>query len=128
MPDLEELKTSEWNEEFEKLCRNRLLMGAFRYGLMARAKSKQLSNHIQSALDRLQIYAETGNAEHLVDVANMCQLEFTHQGHPKFHFKASDDGYHTPEFTANKLLPRQEHKDAPKFCDCELCKKIKGDL
>ena len=31
---LESLRSSEWSREFEELMRNRLLMGAFRYGLL----------------------------------------------------------------------------------------------
>ena len=33
-PSLESLKKTEWSPEFEKLMRNRLIMGAIRYGLL----------------------------------------------------------------------------------------------
>lgn len=32
---LEELRESEWSEEFEKFMRNRLIMGAIRYGRLS---------------------------------------------------------------------------------------------
>ena len=95
LPDLESLRETEWNSEFETLMRNRLVMGAFRYGLFA---MKLAGNHgwdligyLQSKLDH---YKATGDMEDLVDVANMALLEFTAPTHKDAHWKAKDDGVH----------------------------------
>ena len=90
-PDLTLLSKTEWSPEFEKLMRNRLLMGAYRYGLL-RASGKPQYDRIRSAKDRLDAYISTGNLEHLVDVANMMLPEFVEGKHPLRHFTASDDG------------------------------------
>jgi hypothetical protein len=96
MPDLESLKKTEQNKEFRKLCQNRFIMGAFRYGLMGEP-GKARWDRVQSAIDRLKLYQEDGNAEHLVDAANLCELEFDDPNHKNFHFSAADDKIHTKE-------------------------------
>lgn len=90
---LESLQRSEWSPLFEKLMRVRLLMGRFRYGRMNRIGDKNY-DRVASAKHRLQMYRETGNTEYLVDVANLCMLEFEHGTHPNKHFNAIDDGHH----------------------------------
>lgn len=94
IPSLEELKQTEWSELFERYMRNRLIMGSIRYGRMAEPTSY---NHMDSVAQRLTLYTETGNGEHLVDIANLCMVEFVQQNHKNFHFKSGDDGYHSPK-------------------------------
>lgn len=91
-PSYESLQETEWNNEFEKLMRNRLILGAMRYGLLC---EKISYDSITSIRQRLDLFEADGNGEHLVDIANICLVCFTRQDHPKFHFKASDDGVHT---------------------------------
>ncbi len=75
---LPDLIKSEWNHEFEKLCRNRLIMGAFRYGELDRKhRGIKEYDYVESALDRLKLYKDSPNLEILVDVANFMLLEFT---------------------------------------------------
>ena len=90
---LAELRKTEWSPEFEKLMRNRLLMGAFRY---ERLNSPNKSNYptATEAIKRICKYIESGNTEHLVDAANMCLIEFLHGKHPNKHFSSIDDGEH----------------------------------
>ncbi len=90
---LESLRLSEWSPEFERLMRNRLLMGRFRYASMADSNRPQY-NRIESSIKRLREYQDIGNLELLVDVANLCLLEFVHGDHPSKHFDAKDDGEH----------------------------------
>ncbi len=95
--DIEELRKTEWSPEFEKLMRNRLLMGALRYGVMGHGsvpENKPQYNRIESIRKRLKFFEESGNAEWLVDIANMALLMFEERQHPNFHFEAGDDGYH----------------------------------
>lgn len=87
----EQLRASQWSPEFEEQMRNRLMMGAFRYGLLG-APDKPQFDHVPSIERRLQKYKETGNAEHLVDIANLCMCETLEPAHPNFHFDAQDVG------------------------------------
>ncbi len=90
---LTDLKKSEWNTLFEQLMRNRLIIGALRYGkLLSPGKPKY--DRVNSMIKRLNAYQQSGNKEHLVDVANLSMLEFTECHHPRQHFQAIDDGEH----------------------------------
>lgn len=89
----DELRASEWSPEFERLMRNRLMMGALRYGRLG-AEGKPQYDRIASAVKRLQQYDRTGNQELLVDAANLCLVEFVEGRHPTRHFHAVDDGEH----------------------------------
>lgn len=95
LPDLEDLRVSEWSPEFEGLMRNRMIMGAFRYGLLGDSK-KPKYDRVSSAIKRLKEYQKSGNTESLVDAANICLLEFSEGNHPLKHFNSVDDGEHTP--------------------------------
>ena len=90
--DLEELSQTEWSPKFEKLMRNRLIMGALRYERFGPEKSDYPT--ATEAIRRITKYIETGNTEHLVDAANMCLLEFEFGKHPHKHFRGVDDGEH----------------------------------
>ncbi|MBN8246231.1 MAG: hypothetical protein J0L84_02165 [Verrucomicrobia bacterium] len=90
LPDLER---SEWSHAFEQLMRNRLIMGALRYGCIG-AVGKPDYDRVPSMQKRLAAYAKSGNTELLVDVANLCLLEFVEGRHPLRHFHASDDAPH----------------------------------
>ena len=92
-PTLTELRKTEWSKPFERLMRNRLLMGAFRYGLK-RNKGDQGCDMVASLRRRIEMYEETGNLEYLVDCANLALLEFEWPSHSNAHFGADDDGEH----------------------------------
>ena len=98
---LEELYQSQWSPKFEELMRNRLVMGAMRYGLL-HAPGKKQYDRVASVKKRVQLYAETGNLEHLVDCANECLLEFEESRHPQRHFGAQDGEhvYRTPSVSS----------------------------
>ena len=95
-PDLDTLKKSEWSVHFEQLMRNRLIMGAMRYGGI-HAKGKPKYDRVASINRRLKQYQSTGNKEILVDVANMCLLEFEECDHTNAHFHAIDNATHPDE-------------------------------
>lgn len=86
----DQLAKSEWSSEFEQLMRHRLIMGALRYGRI-HLPNKRTYNRVPSMVRRLKKYAESGNKEFLVDVANLCLLEFVECHHPKAHFHAIDN-------------------------------------
>jgi|GEM_PF-779127 len=84
------------SEQFDDLCSNRLVLGHMRYGPVRQQKA--VYDNIESAITRLRRYQETGNREHLVDAANLCEVEFVNGRHPKGHWDPSDDGEHTPRY------------------------------
>lgn len=91
--DYTELIQSEWSNEFEQLMRNRLIMGAIRYGKI-NAKNKPKYDRIDSIVKRAIKYNETKNSEFLVDIANLCLLEFVEGDN---HFDSIDDGEHVKQ-------------------------------
>ena len=98
LPELEivtydELCESEWSPEFEQYMRNRLMMGALRYGRL-RIEGKPHYNRVHRLRECLIDYEATGNLECLVDVANLALVEFVEGKHAQRHFKAVDDGPH----------------------------------
>ncbi len=98
VPPLEQLRETEWVAEFESLMRNRLIMGRFRYGPM-RDPAKANYDTVGACIRRLENYAKSGNLESLVDVANLCMVEFRHPRHPLAHWAPEDDGEHVATFT-----------------------------
>ncbi len=93
---LDKLQLTQWSPEFESLMRNRMILGALRYGLLG-APGKPPHDNTPSAIRRIRKYQLTGNLEHLVDAANLCLCEYVEGRHPLRHFTASDDGEHTKE-------------------------------
>lgn len=98
---LEELSKTEWSTEFEKRMRNRLIFGAYRYGQMGHGRipaGKPTYDRCESVRKRLGFFEQTGNAEWLVDIANLALLIYEERVHPKFHFKHidgdTDESYH----------------------------------
>lgn len=89
---IEDLEKSEWSPTFERLMRNRLIMGAFRYGLLSEKRTKGKKwDLLEPIQKKLALYEQTGNTEYLVDAANYCLLAFECDNHPAKHFKALDD-------------------------------------
>lgn len=95
-PTIEYIYRTQWSWRFERLMRNRLAMGYFRYAPLSKQKPGKMDN-IGSIKKRVALYEETGNDEVLVDIANIAMVEFILGAHPKKHFKAEDDGIHVEE-------------------------------
>ncbi len=89
----EEILKTEWNPLFEKLMRNRLVLGFFRYGEM-HGTTKTTDDRIKYLAYKVSLYKDTGNLEHLVDLANVAMVEFSQGTHPNKHFGAEDDRAH----------------------------------
>lgn len=89
---LEDLERTEWSPLFERLMRNRLIMGALRYGLLSDKRKKGKKWDLLEPIGKkLALYERTGNTEYLVDAANYCLLAFECDNHPHKHFRALDD-------------------------------------
>ena len=93
---IKDLKKSEWSTEYETLRRNRMVMGAFRYGEL---KKQDLGVYdlIRECRRRIKRYEEDLNLEHLVDAGNMLMLEFVKGKREGLKLEPIDDGAHTPE-------------------------------
>ena len=96
---LDQLRQSQWSPKFERLQRNRLVMGGFRYGLLTdqKAAGGNSYDNVGSLIARAKSYQESGNLEHLVDVANLAMVEFETSQHPNRHWAASDDREHVEQ-------------------------------
>lgn len=81
---------TEFSEEFVTGMRNRMAVSYHKYGAVADAYPHKV-DAIASLGVRLSRYAETGNTEWLMDVANFCMIEFMHPRHPNAHFQGTDD-------------------------------------
>ncbi|MFA5048738.1 MAG: hypothetical protein WC516_06960 [Patescibacteria group bacterium] len=88
--DYSSMIKSEWSNEFEKFMRNRLLVGSLRYGKLN--SEKPVYARVRSIEKRLSAFKETKNKEILVDIANLCMLEFE-EGDGEFN--ALDGSEHT---------------------------------
>lgn len=92
----DDIARKQWNGKFEKHMRDRLSMGYYRYSVDICKGGKGSYDHIGSCIKRLQAYKATGNQEHLVDVANLCLIEFVRPSvDVEVFFEAVDDGEHT---------------------------------
>lgn len=90
---LAEIFKTQWSNEFEAYMRNRLAMGYFRYGALNKQIGCHKYNNVASMLERIDAYKKDNNREHLVDIANLCLVEFA--VNPDKPFNAVDDGIHT---------------------------------
>lgn len=86
---MKSLYASEWSPRFEELMRNRLVMGAMRYGLL-HAPGKPSYDRTKGMVKRLEQYRQTGNTEFLVDLANLALLEFEEGKHPNKHWAPAE--------------------------------------
>lgn len=87
------LRKSEWSVEFETYMRNRMVMGAFRYGPIADQDfgMYDLPAEIHKRVCR---YERTRNLECLVDAANLCLIAFLHGQRIGETMQSEDDGEH----------------------------------
>ena len=90
LPDLEEIRRTQWCPEFDEYSLNRMVQGAFRYGLITTDESKGY-DHLSSIPKRIEEYKKTGNPEVLFDIRNLCMLQYIHGGHVGKPFNSVDD-------------------------------------
>jgi hypothetical protein len=91
--DLNALRGSEWDEDYERLRRNRMVMGAFRYGKVA-SQDTDAYDYIRECKRRLRLYEESLNLEYLVDCGNILMLEFIKGKKDGLTLEPIDDGEH----------------------------------
>ena len=91
-PSLDEIAKIQSCPDFEEYCKNRMIMGYFRYGSLTSQIGKAKYDNIGAINRRLALYNKDHNREHLVDIANLAMVEFA--THPNYPFKSVDDGEH----------------------------------
>ncbi len=84
----DQIREQECGDGFCDMMDNRLVMGFLRYGPMK--STKPLFYDLEKARQRLELYEQDGNTEHLIDAANFCRCEFKRSRHPNKHFSARD--------------------------------------
>lgn len=65
------VKKYHWSDTFIERMRNRMIVGAYRYGLKVK---DDLPSFIRT---RLKEFEDTKNSELLIDIANVCMIQFT---------------------------------------------------
>lgn len=96
IPSLDVLRASERIDEIDRFCNNRLVMGAFRYGLI-RNQDYSKYDLPGEAVIRIRQYEKTRNLECLIDAINMCKLSYIHGRRRGESLQAGDDTRHTPQ-------------------------------
>lgn len=82
----EKIELHNWRrlQDFAQKMANRLIQGQVRYG-----KPRVEANYLTRLTREVVAYRHTGNAEHLINVANYAWLETQAPEHAKFHFDSS---------------------------------------
>lgn len=80
---------TEFSTEFVQAMANRMAVSFHKYGPVFEGYPARV-NALQSMVDRMAKYNETGNGEWLVDAANFLMIEFMHPAHPEAHFRPTD--------------------------------------
>lgn len=89
------MRKIQWSDTFERLMRNRMLFGGYRYDTVDENLKKELPPSIFIHMTQLiGAYKKTRNTELLVDLANYALLCFIHDKHPQKHFHSPDDAGH----------------------------------
>ncbi len=87
---VEVILRTEFSAEFVQGMQSRMVVSFYKYGYVNNAYPETV-NAISSLMQRLRLYAESGNTEFLMDAANFAMIEFMHPRHPKAHFEGTDD-------------------------------------
>lgn len=80
---------TEFSGQFVQGMADRMGLSFFKYGAVAEAYPARV-DAIKSLRQRIDKYAETGNTEWLIDVANFAMIEFLRPRHTRAHFKSTD--------------------------------------
>ncbi len=89
MATTKEILKQDFSEDFVQKMRNRIIVSHYKYGWVKDTYPK-LADAVACLEQRLALYKETGNTEHLIDVANFAMIEFMHPRHDDAHFKGTD--------------------------------------
>lgn len=85
--EIEEILKTEFSIDFVEKMQRAMVVSYYKYGAIAVGFPTKI-DAVGSLMIRLRKYADTGNTEYLVDVANFAMIEFLHPRHPEAHYKA----------------------------------------
>lgn len=88
--DVSKILQTEFSGRFLSLMKDAMTVSFYKYGKVSDAYPHKV-DAIGSLAEQLNLYAQTGNTEYLVDVANFAMIEFMHPRHPQAHFEGADD-------------------------------------
>ena len=91
MDELEKILSTEYSEEFDKLRKDRVLFGFYKYGACGKNYKEKLIDPMKTLEQCLKKYKETGNTEYLVDAANYTMFEYMYPQHENGHFRATNE-------------------------------------
>lgn len=79
----------QFNESFVHGMRLRMATSFYKYGRMRDAAGHGV-DLVECLKQRMALYEETGNTEHLMDVANFAMIEFSAPSKEGAHYRATD--------------------------------------
>lgn len=85
----EQILAKDFSEDFVQKMKNRIVVSHYKYGWM-KDTYPELADAVACLKERLELYEQTGNLEHLIDVSNFAMIEYLHPKHPHAHFEAQD--------------------------------------
>lgn len=85
----EDILRRDFSEDFIQKMRNRIIVSHYKYGWISESYP-EIADAIASLEQRLELYKQTGNLEHLIDVANFSMIEYMRPRHQNAHFEATD--------------------------------------
>jgi len=91
VPDPKTIAKLVWSEKFDKLAKDAMIMGYFRYGGL---KDVEKYDYVKAYQSNLTNYERTGKLEYLVDARNFIMLEFIKQEKLGNKIEFSDDKEH----------------------------------
>ena len=84
-----EILARDWDDDFVKKMRNRIIVSHYKYGWMSQTYP-ELAQAVNEIQPRIQKYLKTGNTEWLIDVANFAMMEYLHPSVKNAHFIGTD--------------------------------------
>lgn len=85
----EQILAKDFSEDFVQKMKNRIVVSHYKYGWM-KDTYPELADAVACLKERLELYEQTGNLEHLIDVSNFAMIEYLRPKHPHAHFEAQD--------------------------------------
>jgi hypothetical protein len=93
LAEVQQAALDKTDDHFMRLRLDRLRMGHLRYGACGCSACASY-DVVKSCIKRLEEYRATGNREHLVDVANLVEIEWIWPSQDGTYFEAQDCGGH----------------------------------
>lgn len=100
---------SEYSRTFLEGMKSRMAVSFHKYGPLSGAFPHKVSA-IRSLKRRLALFEETGNTDHLIDVANFAMIEFMYPEHGHAHFRATDSDESPGRSWHDNKNPRRDNE------------------